>query len=73
MGLSEKMNMSDIEKLGSLLSTSQVARLLNVHVNTIRRWSRDGTLKTYRINTRGDRRFNREDVFNLLLEQSKLV
>ena len=67
------MNMSDMEKLGALLSTSQVARLLNVHVNTVRRWSKHGILKTYRINTRGDRRFNREDVFDLLLEQSRLV
>ena len=63
------MNMSDMEKLGALLSTSQVARLLNVHVNTVRRWSKHGILKTYRINTRGDRRFSREDVFDLLLEQ----
>ena len=67
------MNMSDMENLGALLSTSQVARLLNVHVNTVRRWSKHGILKTYRINTRGDRRFNREDVFDLLLEQSRLV
>ena len=67
------MNISDMEELGSLLSTSQVARLLNVHVNTIRRWSKHGILKTYRINTRGDRRFNREDVFNLLVGKSRLA
>lgn len=47
------------------LSTGDVARLLNVHANTVRRWSRSGTLKTYRVGPRGDRRFRREDVQRL--------
>ena len=45
-----------------MLTTSEVARLLNVHINTIRRWSDTGLIKTYRIGTRGDRRFMREDI-----------
>lgn len=45
-----------------LLTARQVARLLNVHVNTVRRWSDRGILKAYRIGPRGDRRFNKADI-----------
>ena len=45
-----------------LLTARQVARLLNVHVNTVRRWNDRGILKAYRIGPRGDRRFNKSDI-----------
>ncbi|MGB8706443.1 MAG: helix-turn-helix domain-containing protein [Dehalococcoidia bacterium] len=45
-----------------LLTARQVARLLNVHVNTVRRWNDRGILKAYRIGPRGDRRFNKVDI-----------
>ncbi len=45
-----------------MLTTSEVARILNVHINTVRRWSNQGALKAYRIGSRGDRRFRKEDV-----------
>ncbi len=44
------------------LATRDVARLLNVHPNTVRRWANDGTLKAYRVGSRRDRRFRREDI-----------
>ena len=46
----------------ALLTTAEVAELLNVHVNTVRRWSDKGTLKSYRIGNRGDRRFMQNDI-----------
>ncbi len=46
----------------TMLTTREVAQLLNVHVNTVRRWSNQDILKSYRLGTRGDRRFKREDV-----------
>lgn len=49
-----------------MLTTSEVARILNVHINTVRRWSNQGTLKSYRIGTRGDRRFRKADVDALI-------
>ncbi len=49
-----------------LLSTGQAAGLLHVHVNTIRRWGNNGTLKSYRLGTRSDRRFDLGDVISLL-------
>ena len=54
-----------------MLTTSEVARKLNLHVNTIRRWSNMGVLKTYRIGPRGDRRFKIQDVDELLLKSGK--
>ena len=50
----------------SALTTSQVARRLNIHVNTVRRWNKKGILKGYRIGPRGDRRFSEEDIALLL-------
>lgn len=44
----------------------QAARSLNVHPNTVRRWSRQGLLNAYRVGPRGDRRFRRSDVERLL-------
>jgi excisionase family DNA binding protein len=45
-----------------MLTTSDVARLLSVHINTVRRWSNQRILKSYRIGSRGDRRFKKEDI-----------
>ena len=56
-------------QVASMLTVRQVARLLNIHINTVRRWSNKGVLKAYRIGPRGDRRFRREDVSVLLLEK----
>lgn len=55
----------------AVLTVRQVARLLNIHINTVRRWSNQGILKAYRIGPRGDRRFKREDIAILLLEREK--
>jgi len=49
-----------------LLTIKEAARLLHVHVNTLRRWSNQGALKPYRIGSRGDRRFKRTDIDEFL-------
>ena len=54
--------MARINHSNGMLTARQLARLLNVHVNTVRRWNDKGILKAYRIGPRGDRRFSREDV-----------
>ena len=51
-----------------MLAIRDVARLLNVHENTVRRWSDRGLLKSYRVNHRGDRRF-RQDHIALFVSQ----
>lgn len=65
--------MLDEKEISPMLKTNEVARLLNVHINTVRRWSNSGILRAYRIGARGDRRFERRDVLDLFLEQSELV
>jgi len=52
----------------ALLSVAQAATLLGVHPNTIRTWTDAGRLTAYRINARGDRRFRRDDVARLLVQ-----
>jgi len=52
------------------LRTADVARLLGIHENTVRRWADDGSLKSYRVGKRGDRRFRRDDVERALSRHS---
>ena len=54
----------------ALLTTAEAAELLNIHVNTVRRWSNKGILETYRLGSRGDRRLRRGDI-NKLLRKSR--
>ena len=49
-----------------MLTVREVARLLNIHGNTVRRWSDQGIIRAYRITRRGDRRFRREDITHFL-------
>jgi len=54
------------EQYRNLLTSGDVARLLNIHVNTVRRWNKQGIIRAYRIGSRGDRRFEREEITRLL-------
>jgi excisionase family DNA binding protein len=49
-------------KNSKMLTTTEVAQLLHVHPNTVRQWANKGLLHAYRLGTRRDRRFKREDV-----------
>ena len=53
-----------------MLTVREVARLLNIHPNTVRRWSDRGILEAYRITQRGDRRFKQEDIYRFLVKLS---
>ena len=55
-----------------LLTVGEVARILHVHANTVRRWADQGLLPAYRIGLRGDRRF-REDVVENFLKTAALT
>jgi excisionase family DNA binding protein len=61
-------DMVNYDHLSDMLTVREVARLLHVHPNTLRRWSNDGRIRAYRINRRGDRRFKREEVDRFLAE-----
>jgi len=60
--------MGNGEHLSDMLTIREVARLLHVHPNTLRRWSNAGRIKAYHINQRGDRRFKREEIAQFLAE-----
>ena len=52
-----------------LLTVRQASRMLNVHGNTMRRWSDAGLVKTYRVGVGNQRRFEEDDVRALVKEQ----
>jgi excisionase family DNA binding protein len=51
-----------------MLTIREVARLLHVHPNTLRRWSNEGRIRAYRSTSRGDRRYKREEIAQFLDE-----
>lgn len=53
-----------------VLTAGQLARLLGVHINTVRNWSDRGVLPVYRIGPRRDRRFRRDEI-STILESSR--
>lgn len=55
-----------------IMTTSEVAYFLRVHPNTVRHWTNKGLLPSFRLGTRRDRRFRREDV-NDFLKQKNLA
>lgn len=44
------------------LSLREAAAILDVHWNTLRRWTDQGVITYYRFGPRGDRKFKREDL-----------
>ncbi len=58
------------EQIGTMLTTGEVARLLNVNDSTVRRWNDRGIIKAYRIGPRGERRFRRDDIAIFFLDRT---
>jgi excisionase family DNA binding protein len=61
-------DMASDEHMDDMLTVREVARLLHVHPNTLRRWSDKGRIVAYRINPRGDRRYRLQDIDSLLAQ-----
>ena len=53
---------------GKLLKVNEVSDILHVHPNTLRKWSNQGRIGTFRIGSRGDRRFREEDISRFVAE-----
>jgi excisionase family DNA binding protein len=45
-----------------MLTVGEVAELIHIHPNTLRRWCEQGKIASYRITSRGDRRFKKSDI-----------
>jgi len=52
--------------LPDILTLQQACEILNCHPNTLRNWDNEGTLKAIRFGKRGDRRYRKEDILNIL-------
>lgn len=62
MANQEKKN----EETSEILTLQQACELLNCHPNTLRNWDRKGLLKAIRFGTRGDRRYTKGEILNLV-------
>ncbi len=60
-----------LNELGDLLTIQKTAEILNVHPETLRRWDRSGKLVALKINERGDRRYKKQEVWNLVKKQRR--
>ena len=56
----------DLNNLPDLLTVKEVAEILRVSPLTIKRWGKRGKLPAIRINSRGDRRYRKEQVLWVL-------
>ena len=55
-----------LNDLGPMLTASEVAEMLHLHVNTVKRLGDRGELPFFRVCKRGDRRFRYDDVVEFL-------
>ena len=58
-----------VNELGPMLTATEVADMLHLHVNTVKRLGDRGELPFYRVCKRGDRRFRLDDVMKFLAQQ----
>jgi len=56
-----------------MLTVKEVASILNIHSNTVRRWEREGLLKSYSIGPRRFLRFRQEDILDFLVKSRNEV
>ncbi|MBM3209534.1 MerR family transcriptional regulator [Candidatus Shapirobacteria bacterium] len=62
-----------LDNLPDLLTIREVAEILRVSPLTIKRWGKRGKLPAIRINSRGDRRYRKEQVLWALGIQPKEI
>jgi excisionase family DNA binding protein len=62
------MTSMPFNEIGPMLTATEVAEMLHLHVNTVKRLGDRGELPFYRVSKRGDRRFRTADVMRFLTE-----
>ncbi|MCJ7826442.1 HAD-IA family hydrolase [Patescibacteria group bacterium] len=62
--------LSSVTPDSAFLTIRQASKFLNVHPDTLRRWEREGRLKSVRIGKRRDRRYLHEDLLAITQEPS---
>lgn len=56
-----------------MLTVRDVAFILNVHTNTVRRWEKKGLLKSYSVGPRHNLRFRQEDILEFLTRSTNNI
>lgn len=69
--MSDDKKRLNLESLPDLLTVREVAEVLRVSPLTIKRWGKKGKLPALRINSRGDRRYRKEQILMLLGVEAK--
>jgi len=54
----------------AIMTCDEVAEFLRVHISSVRRWSRGGKLRAYKVGGRGDWRYRKQDVLAFLYDTS---
>ena len=62
-----------INELGPMLTATEVADMLHLHVNTVKRLGDRGELPFYRVCKRGDRRFRLDDAGTRISVGSEVI
>ncbi len=57
------------QTIGQLLNVQKAASFLDVSANTIRRWAQLGRLKGVKIGSRGDWRFTKDDLLQMIRKE----
>ena len=57
------------DELSELLTIRQAAKILNLNIETLRRWDKNGKLPAIRIGTRGDRRYQENAILKFIGKQ----
>jgi len=55
-----------VDDIAPLFSVNQVANIFHVHPSTLRRWSDQGLIRSFRLNSHGDRRYRKFDVYHFI-------
>lgn len=58
--------MIKLSELPELLTLSEVSELFRISKLTLKRWGKAGKIKFIRINSRGDRRYYKQDIINYI-------
>ena len=64
-------NKSGIKYTKEIMTCDEVAEYLRVHVSSVRRWSRSGTITAFKVGGRGDWRYREQDVLSVLYDTSR--
>jgi DNA-binding transcriptional MerR regulator len=54
------------DELPELLTIKDVTHILNVHANTLRNWEKEGLISVVRLGRRGDRRYRKEVIKQIM-------